>query len=97
MQKNGIFRILYSLPESGMIEAQPDRLNCEGGFEKMDKKRFVELYSQGSITNYRILLDTLTGVQYLYVSAGYGAGLTPLLGADGKPVVGLPANGPDQL
>ena len=34
-----------------------------------------------------ILLDTLTGVLYLQVVNGYGGGLTPLLDADGKPIV----------
>ena len=33
-----------------------------------------------------ILMDTVTGVQYLFVQAGYGAGLTPLLDRDGKPM-----------
>lgn len=62
----------------------------------MDKKRFVEIYKQGAMTQYSIVMDVVTGVQYLYVAAGYGAGLTPLLGPDGKPVIGLPAGGPDQ-
>lgn len=34
-----------------------------------------------------ILLDTATGVQYLFVQNGYGAGLCPLLDRDGKPMV----------
>ncbi len=35
----------------------------------------------------RYLVDKETGVHYLYVWAGYGGGLTPLLDKDGKPVV----------
>ena len=31
--------------------------------------------------------DVETGVQYLYITAGYSGGLTPLLGTDGRPVV----------
>ena len=34
-----------------------------------------------------ILVDTVTGVLYLQVVNGYGGGLTPLLGQDGKPVI----------
>lgn len=34
-----------------------------------------------------ILMDKQTGVNYLYMSRDYGSGLTPLLDADGKPVV----------
>lgn len=33
-----------------------------------------------------ILMDTVTGVQYLFVQAGYGAGLTPLLDREGRPM-----------
>ena len=34
-----------------------------------------------------IWVDTITGVQYLFHKDGNGAGFTPLLGADGKPVI----------
>lgn len=34
-----------------------------------------------------VLLDTATGVQYLFVQAGNGGGLCPLLDGDGKPLV----------
>ena len=33
-----------------------------------------------------VLMDTATGVQYLYVASGYGGGLCPLLDRDGKPL-----------
>jgi len=33
-----------------------------------------------------ILLDTVTGVQYLFVQDGYGGGLCPLLDRDGTPM-----------
>ena len=32
-------------------------------------------------------MDKETGVNYLFVQSGYAGGLTPLLDADGKPVV----------
>ena len=31
-----------------------------------------------------VLMDTATGVQYLYVASGYGGGLCPLVDKDGK-------------
>lgn len=54
----------------------------------MKEKRFEAIYSQGTIDVQRILVDTQTGVHYLQTSWGYAGGLTPLLGRDGKPVVG---------
>ncbi len=38
----------------------------------------------------QILVDKETGVHYLTWKAGYGAGITPLLDADGKVVVKKP-------
>ena len=34
-----------------------------------------------------IYVDKETGVNYLYIQNGYSGGLTPLLDADGKPVI----------
>ena len=34
-----------------------------------------------------VLIDKQTGVNYLFVQSGYAGGLTPLLDADGKPVI----------
>lgn len=54
-------------------------------------KRFEIIHSEspegGMMMSSIILLDTLTGVQYLQLINGYGGGLTPLLDADGKPIV----------
>lgn len=52
-----------------------------------DNERFVKTYSQGVVNVIEIWVDRLTGVNYLYRTNGYGAGLTPLLGRDGNPVV----------
>ena len=49
--------------------------------------RFVKVYTEGVMNVTEIWVDKVTGVNYLYHAAGYGAGLTPLLNADGKPVV----------
>lgn len=51
--------------------------------------RFLKIYSQGgafSCLN-EIWVDKRTGVNYLFHASGYAGGLTPLLNADGKPVV----------
>lgn len=53
--------------------------------------RFEVLVKEGSLPSdvgqVIILIDKETGVQYLWVKSGYAGGLTPLLGADGKPLV----------
>ena len=38
-------------------------------------------------TDATIIVDKETGVHYLLVRSGYGAGLTPLIDANGKPIV----------
>ena len=48
------------------------------------EKRFERVYSQSGI---EILVDTETGVNYLFRQTGYGGGLTVLLDKDGKPVI----------
>lgn len=35
----------------------------------------------------QVIVDKETGVNYLWVKAGYAGGLTPLLDAEGKPVI----------
>ena len=58
---------------------------------KMAKKddRFICTYSQGGLANpqVRILVDKVTGVNYMFTASGYAGGLTPLLKSDGTPVV----------
>lgn len=39
------------------------------------------------MTDAVVIIDKETGVNYLYVGRGYGGGLTPLLDANGKPIV----------
>lgn len=51
------------------------------------EKRFVKVYSQGTLEQMEIWVDTQTGVNYLYHAAGYSGGLTVLLDRDGKPIV----------
>ncbi len=51
------------------------------------EKRFEILEKEGFLEGTRIIVDTETGVQYLYVYSGYGGGVTPLLDRDGKPLI----------
>ena len=50
-------------------------------------ERFIKTYSQGKINITEIWVDKETGVNYLWHTAGYSGGLTPLLDSNGKPVV----------
>ena len=52
-------------------------------------KRFdiQERENHGIMTEAVVIVDKETGVNYLFVVRGYGAGLTPLLDKDGKVVV----------
>lgn len=57
-------------------------------FSKDKEKRFIKIFKERTLTeSMEILLDTETGVNYLYIGAGYGMGITPLLGPDGKVVI----------
>lgn len=51
------------------------------------EERFVKTYSQGIVNLTEIWVDRITGVNYIYHAAGNSGGLTPLLNADGTPVV----------
>ena len=55
----------------------------------MDKRfEFHNAEKAGVIaTDITIIVDKETGVNYLLVRSGYGAGLTPLIDANGKPIV----------
>lgn len=55
-----------------------------------NESRFEIVYKEGNSirTGLKMLLvDKATGVNYLFVQSGYAGGLTPLLDAEGKPVV----------
>ena len=55
----------------------------------MSKDRFdiKEKENVSILTEASVIIDKETGVNYLYVCRGYGGGLTPLLDADGKPII----------
>ena len=53
------------------------------------ENRFEMVYKEKNsfLTSTMVFVDKETGVNYLFVASGYAGGLTPLLDADGKPVV----------
>ena len=50
------------------------------------EERFIQVYSE-NFGSQVILVDKVTGVNYLFVQSGYAGGLTPLLNRDGTPVI----------
>lgn len=54
-----------------------------------DERRFVKAYTQGGFVSstMEVWVDRETGVNYLFTQSGHAGGLTPLLKADGTPVV----------
>ena len=50
------------------------------------EERFIKIHSE-AMGGRMILVDKVTGVNYLFVSVGYGGGLTPLLDREGKPII----------
>lgn len=52
-------------------------------------ERFVVVHKQSDrlATQTKILVDTVTGVSYLWHRDGYAGGLTVLVDKDGKPVI----------
>ena len=61
------------------------------GKEKTQNDRFFVKEKSGSQLAdsglIQVIVDKETGVNYLWVKSGYAGGLTPLLDADGKPIV----------
>ena len=52
------------------------------------EKRFIRIHHESVLQgSSEIWVDRETGVNYLYHSAGYSGGLTPLLNRDGTPVI----------
>ena len=51
-------------------------------------KRFEVVYQETGIVGEKtIYVDKETGVNYLFIASGFSGGLTPLLDAEGKPVI----------
>lgn len=54
---------------------------------KNDIKKRFERVTGGAFQGIEVITDKVTGVQYLLASKDTGAGLTPLIDGDGKPVL----------
>lgn len=52
-----------------------------------NQERFIRMKRWGALKAVEIWVDTQTGVNYVFVRAGYAGGLSPLLDANGKPIV----------
>ena len=48
--------------------------------------RFIKVHSE-AMGSRIILVDKVTGMNYLFVQSGYAGGLTPLLDREGKPII----------
>lgn len=55
-------------------------------FAKKDK-RFKVIHEEGAVNIFRVIQDTVTGVNYLYTGYGQSGGITPLLDESGQVVV----------
>ena len=59
--------------------------------EIFENDRFIVVYEQEngilSVETKKIIVDKVTGVNYLFIKANSGLGLTPLLDENGKPIV----------
>lgn len=53
----------------------------------MANKRFEVKETQGVLNTGKIIVDTQTGVNYLFWQEGYAGGLTPLLDKNGSVIV----------
>ena len=57
------------------------------GAKKMNGKRFIEKEEQGFMKGAKIIVDTETSVQYLFVNWGGAGGMSILIDRDGKPLL----------
>ena len=62
--------------------------NLPKQFTDMNNRfEFQKPEKEGFMTDAVVIVDKETGVNYLFVRSGYGAGLCPLIDAEGKPIV----------
>ena len=56
---------------------------------KKNDERFIKVHEEGNSFGWlrTVWVDRQTGVNYLFVNSGYAGGMTPLLDANGSPVV----------
>lgn len=61
-----------------------------GKEKKQDDRFYVKEKSGSQLADsglIQVIVDKETGVNYLWVKSGYAGGITPLLDAEGKPIV----------
>jgi len=62
----------------------------------MSKKRFEFEKKQNTLsTSTNVIVDSETGVQYLFVTYGYGGGMTVLVDRNGKPLIKTTGSSPE--
>lgn len=54
---------------------------------KDERFEIVTCQNNGLLHQFETIIDKETGINYLLIKNGYGAGLTPLLDRNGKPVI----------
>jgi hypothetical protein len=55
--------------------------------KKSDRFVCTEISGGGFANRCEVLVDRVTGVNYLFVASGYSGGLTVMLDAEGNPIV----------
>ncbi|MBP3916028.1 DUF6440 family protein [Clostridium sp.] len=55
--------------------------------KEIQDKRFVEVHKEGIFAGYKVLIDSTTGINYLFAWDGYAGGMTPLLDGEGRVVI----------
>ncbi len=55
--------------------------------EKENRFKIKQKETSGMVREAYVIVDKKTGVNYLFVHDGSAGGLTPLLNADGKPII----------
>lgn len=81
------FFLTAEVGHGGSLRVPPNRWDHRGMAKK--DTRFEKIHSESLRLGEKveILRDTHTGVCYLWRASGYGGGLTPLLDAQGKPLI----------
>ena len=61
--------------------------------KKEEEERFVTVYESGGVSYpfKRVIVDRMTGVQYLYLSGSHTGGPTVFVDRDGKPLLYQPS------
>ena len=63
------------------------KLITEAMLRLLENKTFSEINVSDICREADVIVDTETGVNYLFVVYGNGAGLTPLIDENGRPIV----------